>query len=247
MNNEITPPPAPWRIFAIDVGSTLSSPKTFAWAVKEPEAAAISGSQCIECLVECIAADLRRGDSVALGFEAPLFLPIPSDAKKLSRGREDLDGNRSCFAPAGGYVAMLGLHQAAFILARLHSLCGRDCDLSVNSDQWPPQSTGRPVLFCWEAFVSGKAHAGKDQREPHLGDAATAASCFADRVKKKSLSSEAAGGCLSLIGAAALWSGWRKDINVLMTPPVVVKACEAETKEVSLRIPCLGHSPKTAE
>lgn len=62
-------------VYAIDVGKTRE-PANFAWARVEPEnATEVIGSHDIQVLVCKLVHDLDRGYSVALGFEAPLFIP----------------------------------------------------------------------------------------------------------------------------------------------------------------------------
>jgi hypothetical protein len=209
------------RIYAVDIGTTLKK-KAFAWAVTQPESEEVWADQCIENLVEAMAADLRQGVSVALGLEAPLFLPVPDSADDLSKGRP-VDTNRSCFAPAGGYVATLALHQTAWVLRELRKACVTSCSLTLDPTRWYPREES-PVLFCWETFVSTTAHARKDREDGHMADAATAARFFAK--KEKTLQGEskvAAKNPISLIGAAALWSGWSTDLTLLSVPTVVLR------------------------
>ncbi len=78
-------------------------------------------------------------------------------------------------------------------------------------------------MFCWEAFVSQAAHsvslAGAD-----VQDAATAAKEFL--ISEDDLGAANAVSAkrpLSMIGAAALWSGWATDPAVLHEPALVVK------------------------
>ena len=209
------------RIYGVDVGSTQQKPSRFAWTRIDPDEERIPAGNCsITSLCRSLVDDLKEGRSVALGFEAPLFIPVPTCADELSEGRGN-DGNRSCFAPAGGYVATLGLHQAAYILKYVAAQLGGSVRFTVDPHAWPPR--GDPVLFCWEAFVSGNAKRKDDQ--PHLRDAATATMEF--------LKHENSLGCLpdsvtaerplSLIGAAAVWSGLAKDRDLIREPTVVVR------------------------
>lgn len=196
-------------IYAVDVGSTLNGRNgiAFAWA-KVPR---VGGQPMVsvdpEALTDSIASDLRVGEPVAIGLEAPLYLPVPTDVTRLSRGRQN-ERDRSCFAPAGGYVATLALHQTAWLLRRLRSSCEELCDLTVEISQWPPIGDQRPVLFFWEAFVSGPAHMN------HTRDAATAAMYF--QASQMSLATEiTAEDPISLFGSAVLWSGWSTDLGWL--------------------------------
>lgn len=72
-------------VAAIDVGN----PRNTGWnrIVLGPEHSLVdqgSGSSLTQ-LVELLAEDLHSRRRVALGFEAPLFLPLPDDAKDLCK------------------------------------------------------------------------------------------------------------------------------------------------------------------
>ena len=209
-------------IYACDVGSTRRKVPKFAWARILPERSSeVVGSSDIRLLLSFLEDDLRGGRSVALGFEAPLFMPIADRAEDLSRGRSG-EGGRSMFAPAGSAVATLGLHQAAWILRGLFLSCGEGCGFTLDCTEWPPAGP-RPLLFCWEAFVSQGAHSASLTRA-HVEDAATAAKEFLisedDLGAANSVTTEHP---LSMIAAAALWSGWATDSAVLHEPVLVVK------------------------
>jgi hypothetical protein len=93
-------------IYACDVGSTRvqsDGRPSFAWARVDPDDSGLRvvGSRQIRELTGCVGEDLRSGASVALGFEAPLFVPVPDDARRLSAGRTN-EGSRSFAAPIGG-------------------------------------------------------------------------------------------------------------------------------------------------
>jgi hypothetical protein len=151
---------------------------------------------------------------VALGFEAPLFIPVPTDAASLCRGRTS-EGSRSFAAPAGLAVAALGLHQAAWVLSALRDGHDHVCFAQLASE-WPAKEQ---TLFCWEAFVSGAAHS-----DDHVRDAATAAVSFIEAEADLRAATEVhAEQPLSLIGAAALWSGWASDAATLRVETAVIR------------------------
>jgi hypothetical protein len=209
-------------IYAVDIGSTRlsrNSTRAFAWACvgKVPLEQGVRCSSDIDRLAKEIEQDLREGYSVALGFEAPLFIPVPMESERLSRGR-DGDGDRAWAAPAGASVATLGLHQSAWLLRHLAKTCSRTACLLLDYSQWPPQGDS-PVLFLWEAFVSGNA-----RDEDHRRDAASAATYFL--AHEANLSAKVA--CradnpISLIGAAALWAGWSEDLSLLHDEVLVLR------------------------
>lgn len=166
-------------IYACDIGSVRAG--SFAWVRADPRSTRLVGSACIDSLVESLFQDITSGNrSVALGLEAPLFMPVPDDSQELNSGRDD-EGQRSMFAPAGATVTTLGLHEVAWILASLRNRLGRKAEgihYTLNGRDW--RSTGGEQLLLWEAFVSEGAHAGQGEGRPHLRDAATAAAHFRD-------------------------------------------------------------------
>lgn len=126
------------------------------------------------------------------------------------------------FAPAGSAVATLGLHQAAWTLRKLFLSCARECAFTLDWEEWPPADS-QPLLLCWEAFVSQGAHSAS-LTGADLEDAATAAKEFliseGDLEAANAVRTEHP---LSMIGAAALWSGWASDSDVLHEPALVLK------------------------
>ena len=213
-------------IYACDVGTTRRSVETglpsFALARMNPEDGAIQVSSFINKLVQQLKSDIRQGCSIALGFEAPLFIPVPDKAEHLGKSREG-DGNRSWSASSGAGVATLGIHQSAWILRSLYESSSRACDFTLDWQQhWPPRGH-RPVLLCWEAFVTGAARS-----ELHLMDAATAADFFYRHETKLQDAREPvyAEKPISLIGSVALWSGWVTELRFIHEPTLVIKPKE---------------------
>ena len=217
-------------VYACDVGSTIQG--RFAW---KRSGLSVEKRHCeqssIQSLVECLKRDLEEGYSIALRFESPLFIPVPALASHLSMSREG-DSNRSWSAPAGAAVATLGLHQAAWILKEIRVERVR---FTVAAIDWPPTGNEQ-VLFCWEAFVSGseKASCELHPNDPdkhcdkclllHEGDAAIAAAAFQAAFEgDKRATAVKADSSISLIGAAALWSGWATNVQILREQPFVVK------------------------
>lgn len=221
-------------IYACDIGSTQqkgSASPNFAWVRVEPETGSkVIGSSDIRTLATILERDLRRGYSVALGIEAPLFIPVPMSADDLGRGRRG-EGSHSFAASVGATVAVLGMHQAAWLLRRLFESCGDMCTFTLNCQEWPP-TTSRPVIFCWEAFVSGSAHG-----TTHVQDAATAAMAFLEHEHSlAAIKGVTADRPFSLIGAVALWSGWITDHNILHKSAVVIKPatpCQGKIEDAS--------------
>lgn len=202
-------------VFAADVGSVKSG--NFGWACNE---LAFAGTDERErsrpsALAAAIVRALADGRTVALGFECPLFVPVPNDEMALGRARSG-EGNRAWSAGAGTGALATGLVQAAWVLDATRRQRPDD-RLYVDWGEFVQAGQG---LFLWEAFVSGS---GKGTS--HVDDAALAVTAFqAALPNPRSASSVTAERPLSLIGAAALWSGWSEDPALLNTASVVIRA-----------------------
>lgn len=210
-------------IYACDVGTTnaKSGLQSFAWARLNPDGGAIHVSRYIHKLIQELESDVRQGYSISLGFEAPLFIPVPEDWQELSKRREG-EGNRSWSASSGVNVTTLGIHQSALILKKLHESSSGRCEFTLDWRRWWPASGHQPILFCWEAFVSGEAH-----NSDHIRDAATAADFFhCHEQKLEEIGAIKARWPISLIGAVALWSSWVNDLKFIHEPALVIKPGE---------------------
>lgn len=201
-------------VYCCDVGSVKKN--AFGWAkVSTADPTRVETDTNIDNMIAHVGADLREGRKLALGFESPLFIPAAQTLRELSCGR-DGDRDRSCFAPAGGYVALLGLHELLYVLARTTPLP------RFTLDWLPWRETGTDVLL-WEAFVSGKAHTKKGE---HCQDAATAAVAFLESLETGfALKVEVRQPRLvfSLAGAALLWAGASTDLSLLSASTLVIK------------------------
>ena len=202
-------------IYACDCGSPRRG--NFAWAVVSPDGPP-QGSDDINCLVEYLVRDLNAGHSVALGFEAPLFVPVPGAVDDIGRARQG-EGNRPFSAGAGCGALVVGLQEVAWVLRGVrHQLAQeRPVHFSASVTDWPPPDSPQ-TLFLWEAFVSGCAHS-----EEHVRDAATAGMEFlAQEQTLADANAVTAQFPLSLVHAAALWAGWSNDTNSLHAPALVI-------------------------
>jgi hypothetical protein len=204
-------------VFCADVGSVPNG--RFGWARSAADSTAevdeVHDQSRPSHLVEAVCAELAVGRPVALGFECPLFVPVPSDELSLGRARMG-EGNRSWSAGAGTGAMATGLVQAAWVLDAIRQQTGV-------SDLWFDWSAFSAVgrgLFLWEAFVSGAA-----KGTTHVDDASIAVAAFVaalpDPREGSSITAERP---MSLIGAAAVWSGWSDDEELLRAAPLVVRA-----------------------
>jgi hypothetical protein len=134
------------RGFCADVGSVRSG--NFGWAcasVTQGDVSAAGGPSPGD-LVAAVAAQLGAGCPVALGFECPLFVPVPEAAARLGTARAG-EGNRAWSAGAGSGAMATGLVQAAWILDAIHSRCS---DATLHLD-WESFADARSGLLLWEA------------------------------------------------------------------------------------------------
>jgi len=200
-------------VYACDIGSVKSG--AFAWARNDSLNNAPTASGDIDDLITNIVNDVASGATISLGFEAPLFLPVPDDSTCLNSGRTG-ELNRSMFAPPGATVTTIAIHETAWILKRLQLALQPQPTLTLD---WESNWQAPGQLFIWEAFVSSNAHS-----DTHERDAATAVQYFLDNIDD--LSAANAVTCenpLSLVAATAIWSGWLSDIQTLHLPCLVLK------------------------
>jgi hypothetical protein len=205
-------------VYAVDVGSIPR--KRLGWARADapdgrvdPEAQETE----IEELVAAVAGDLAVSRPVALGFECPLYVPVPKVSGSLGKARVG-DGNRSWSAAAGSGAMATGLVQAAWTLRALRARA----HTARAFLRWPDFVDAGSGLLLWEAFVTAGA---KSKVPSHHGDAAIAVGRFCEVLPDPPARDEvSAEQPLSLIAAAALWSGWLDDVEELRHGCLVVKA-----------------------
>jgi hypothetical protein len=136
----------------------------------------------VDALCSELAVDLVGGDAVALGFEAPLWIPYAHEAARLGKARPD--EHPSWSAGAGATVLASGLRQMMYVLHRL----------VAETNEHPPAATldpdelrsGDAQLLIWEAFVSGRAK-DRGAAQPHISDARAAGREFARRWRSGSV------------------------------------------------------------
>ena len=223
----------PRIIYAVDVGAPGNG---LAWARLAPHLESIPrGSTDFELFLDLIARDLRAGLPVALGFEAPLFLPVAAAIGDLTRARRNEPGPWS-FGP-GAYVTTISIPLMALTLRHVRSEIDPPPRVILDAEQWlAPDSN----LLLWEAFVWGPAHA----REPNaaglrvdIQDAATAVRAFVAWESRDSLESHQATSVtatdpISLVGAAVIWAGLDTDSELLHQQTIVLRPTRAMGTDV---------------
>jgi len=203
-------------VYAADIGSIAG--RKFGWARVDTATGAAElergdGTEISELVID-VARDLNAGRGVALGFECPMFVPVPDAALRLGKARVG-ERDRSWSAGPGAGVMATGLAQSAWILDQLR---GRTADLIAYVD-WDAFVAAGSGLFLWEAFVTGPAKSAT-----HVGDAMVAVRAFVDSLPDPLASNAVhAERPLSLVGAALLWSGWSTDLVLLRASCLVIK------------------------
>lgn len=222
-------------MIAVDVCSVLTN---FAWAGLDlPGRRPVGGGGTSpEDAAVSVLAALTKGLPVALGFEAPLVLPVsPVDQfegwKTLGRARlgETVDGrSRPWSAGAGSGALATGLVQMAWVLERVGSeVSGLAC--TTRPEVW---LCGEADLLVWEAFVSGTGKSVPAGITQHAADAAAAADTFADRLEAGTLG-ESDVVCepmstFNLAAAAAVYAGLKIAVDELRLPVQVYRTRPAQ-------------------
>ena len=211
-------------VVAVDVGSLANIGW---WRERHDEA---THGHDLDALIEVVAADLLAGVPVALGFEAPLFIPRPPSACGLNRQRAGDRGRPWC-AGAGTGALALGIQQAAYVFAGLAERVRPTVSFRPEA-----LADGSASLLIWEAFVSGKS---KDRSaiDPHVNDARLAVIEFRSRLALGHVHSDVEDlNVLNLAAAGLLAAGLTADVELLTQPCVVVKppifVTEAERREL---------------
>ncbi|MCE5292440.1 MAG: hypothetical protein LLG14_24845 [Nocardiaceae bacterium] len=200
-------------VAAVDVGAL----KNVGWWRIGPSLAA--GGRDLDSLADALAGDLNLGRSVALGIEAPLFIPSPTSTTGLCRQRNGEAGRPWC-AGAGTAALAIGTQQTAYLLNRIASLLDMPPRVGIDATDF---LAGSLDLLVWEAFVS----AGSKDRsadDPHVWDARAAAEEFERRATTGTIHTDIVDAdVLNLAAAALLAAGLTTDLSLLSQPCVVVR------------------------
>jgi hypothetical protein len=150
-------------VAAIDVGS----PSKMGWA----SSTGTSGCGDPTEFIEHIAYHLDRDRTVALGFEAPLWVPRSRSFSRITANRGGIEAmmRRPWSAGAGCGALAAGIANMASLLETLHRLTGP----MPATTQLARLVDGSAKLLIWEAFVSGELKA-----QTHAGDAELAVTAF---------------------------------------------------------------------
>lgn len=198
-------------IGVIDVGSPRGD--KIGWAILSPSGDAITGKD-LDAFVAAIA-ELGASWPLAIGFEAPLFIPTRGVALDVLTSRKG-EGARPWSSSAGATVTTAALGVVTYTLTQLRerlSMARATTDF-LN----PPTAAGDALFF--EAFVTGTAK-GAD----HIDDALIAATearrlLCGSQIYRSAIDET---DVFSLVGASLLRTGWSTDLGLLAAPCLVVK------------------------
>jgi hypothetical protein len=194
------------HVAVIDIGKL----RNLGWVVEGPSVNE-SGTDVDSC-IKALASAMEAGP-LALGFEAPMFVPYGRKRCDLDKARKG-DGDRAFSAAAGACVLAKGLVIVPYVLKGLQ--CRPEVRLTF---KWRSRLSKHDLLL-FEAFVT---HVGRSVS--HVECARLALKQFPreweERATFKSAIEEPC--TMNLLGAMLLRAGWTKDLTMLCEPCLVVR------------------------
>lgn len=206
------------QVFCADVGSIAR--ESFGWARRIPgsDGEELHQPESIESLAASVVHVLRSGEPVALGFEAPLFIPVPENPDRLGKARPCDAPSPSWSSSIGASVLATAMVQIPWTLGFIHEHVP---DLRVHV-QWPPFAEQQDGLLLWEAFVSGAA-----KGETHEEDARSGVQAFCEQLPNPGDPSAAdTERPFSVVAAAAIWAGFDLPIEDMRCGCLLVRATQ---------------------
>ena len=194
-------------VLAIDVGKA----ENLGWADSEGNR---GGYSTLKEQLAYAGAKLAEGKPVALGFEAPIWVPLRDELTTFNKSRGGVESslNRPWSASAGCTVTAQALALMPLCLNALKSALNGDIPATTVPETWFRNGG----LLVWEAFVSGK-HKGND----HADDADLAVKAFlvrGDRLDSDIPYQPA----FSMAAAALLATKWAVCSEELTAPSIVI-------------------------
>jgi hypothetical protein len=188
------------HVAVVDIGKLAN----LGWAIEGPDLSCC-GSDIDDC-VDALARALDAGP-LALGFEAPMYVPYREEKHRLDKAR--IDEDRAYSASPGACALTKALVMCPYILGGLRSRVPH----ARATFKWRrPLSKGDVLLF--EAFVT---HETAD----NIGCAKIAIEKFKAEAKNGSaLGNEP---CMSLLAAMLLHTNWTSDIGMLHEQCLVIR------------------------
>ncbi len=201
------------HVAVVDIGKL----ENLGWVIKGPSVTK-SGTD-IDCCIKALTSAMKAGP-LALGFEAPMFVPYDRKVCELDKARKN-EGDRAFSASPGACVLTKGLVIVPYILKNLwKGLRQQSIDVKPTFKWRKPLYPRNLLLF--EAFVT---HEGKSN---HIECAEKAVDQFPKGWKeRKAFKSDIdETSTLNLLGAMLLRTGWIDDVKMLGEPCLVVQPKE---------------------
>lgn len=206
-------------VFCADIGSIKQ--RNFGWFAFLPSLGKqfieLSGSDITE-FVSAINQAIKEYGKASIGFECPLFIPIPENPLELTSARPG-EGSRAWSTSAGAIVLSIGLNQTTWIFREIAREFPTPLQVTFN---WQDFIENSKEIHIWEAFVTGKS-----KTRNHMGDAELAAREFLRSLPNPETSTAIQMGktaVLSLAGVSLLRSGLSRDLNLLSNECTVIKS-----------------------
>ena len=224
-------------IYCADIGSVRNPRKSkFGWVgLNARTGKRIGEGDMPDQMARSISQHLEH-HPVSLGFECPLWIPIPDKQAELGAGRPDETGvgirSRPWSGGAGPAVLATGIAQSTYILRSIKRAAKTKLQMKILSqdgaEEWRACSAPS-TLYLWEAFVSFGENASDRSAQTHIKDAKSGAhqaqTLYESKTPLPGETQPAEGTtCLSLIGVAALYAGLLDELSCLMAPPLVIHA-----------------------
>ena len=216
-----------WKqVAAIDIGSPKNHQKKIGWFIDSAHSIKYGHSlDGVDGFIDSLTIALQNeNEPLALGFEAPMFVPVRENVEELTKAREGEIRknfkNRPFSAGAGASVLVTGMVVALYILRKLRKSFP-DVEPTLN---WCDKPTKTKRLLLFEAFVSEQQPSKNS--DPHIQDARTAVEAFQGIVTGKYKTKQAKSDTefLSLLGAILLQADWSKDPGIIRTPCLIAFA-----------------------
>lgn len=198
-------------IGVIDVGSPQKG--KLGWAILAPNADPVLGKD-LDAFIDAVTT-LGATWSLAIGFEAPLFIPTRAHALEILSGRKG-EGSRPWSAGAGAAVTTAALAVVTYTLTGLRQ-CLSHATASTDIHALPTRP-GDTLFF--EAFVTAAAKGADHADDALIAAREMRALLTGDRLYRSAIDEPEV---FSLLGAGLLRTGWSTDLALLSAPCLVVR------------------------
>jgi hypothetical protein len=193
------------HVAVVDIGKLTN----LGWVVEGPSVTE-SGTDIDSC-IEALASAMKMGP-LALGFEAPMFVPYGRKRCDLDKARKG-ERDSSFSAGAGACVLTKGLVIVPYILEGLR----RRAQAARPTFKWRERLSKQDLLL-FEAFVT---HVGTSASHEECARLALKRFPKGERASYESAVEEPR--IMNLLGAMLLRIGWIDDLAILSEPCLVVR------------------------